>query len=59
MQRIEISGQNIVETYQSIQQRIEKELEIEYIYHTNRLEGSYLMKWATERVLKGIPVYTN
>jgi len=43
MQRNEISGQNIVETYQSIQQRIEKELEIEYIYHTNRLEGSYLM----------------
>ena len=38
----EISGQNIVETNQSIQQRIEKELE--YIYHTNRLEGSYLTK---------------
>jgi len=36
--------------------RVKKALEIEYIYHTNRLEGSYLMKWATERVLKGIPV---
>jgi len=34
-----------------VQQEIENDLEVEYIYHTNRIEDSELTKWATERVL--------
>jgi len=43
--------ENFAETYFSIQQDIKQEFEIDYIYHTNRLEGSKLPKYATIKVL--------
>ena len=57
MQRInETVGSNTAEVYQLIQQKISNNLKVEYIYHTNRLEGSQLTKWATAKVLKDIAV---
>ncbi len=44
-------NENFVETYLSIQQEVKCDLEIEYVYHTNRLEGSKLPKYATIKVL--------
>jgi Fic family protein len=45
----------LAETYRAIQQEIDEELEVEYIHHTNALEGSKFTLWATRKVLKGIP----
>jgi Fic family protein len=57
MQRVnETFGQSFAEAYQSLHQEIENELEISYIYNTNRLEGRYFTKRATKQVLRGIPV---
>jgi len=44
------------DNYESIQQEIKKDLEIEYIDHTNRLEGSQLTNWGTEKVLSEKPI---
>lgn len=55
MQRIN-ETQSFVEVYQSLHQEIENKLEIDYVYHSNFLEGSKLPKWVTRTIWRGNPV---
>jgi hypothetical protein len=41
----------LADIYRGLRQEFNIRREINYIYHTNRLENSYLPRWATEKVL--------